>query len=128
MTENLYLILHKVRGEPAFDIAIKVEPFFYTDLKGNSEEKIQGEPMWIIPTSGHRAYPSWWKSLEQLGVVMLPDTNFAWGMDNISGTVQGLIPMPYEERDHYPASEPRAAPAVKHVPSKSVTQTEDFVL
>ena len=42
MTEP-YLILHKVRGEPAFDIAIR--------------ETIAGEETWIIPTSGHRAYP-----------------------------------------------------------------------
>jgi hypothetical protein len=40
---NLYLILHKVRGEPAFDIAEKVQ--------------IGKEEGWIIPTSGHRAYP-----------------------------------------------------------------------
>jgi hypothetical protein len=38
-----YLILHKVRGEPAFDIAEKMQ--------------IAGEEGWIIPTSGHRAYP-----------------------------------------------------------------------
>jgi len=40
---ELYLILHKVRGEPAFDIAQKI--------------MIGGEEGWIIPTSGHRAYP-----------------------------------------------------------------------
>lgn len=38
-----HLILHKVRGEPAFDIAEKL-------LIGDEEG-------WIIPTSGHRAYP-----------------------------------------------------------------------
>jgi hypothetical protein len=38
-----YLILHKVRGEPAFDIAEKLQ--------------IGDEEGWIIPTSGHRAYP-----------------------------------------------------------------------
>ena len=43
-----YLIAHKVRGEPAFDIAIKMN--------------MDGEDWWIIPTSGHRAYPySVWK-------------------------------------------------------------------
>lgn len=41
MTE-LYLILHKVRGEPTFDIACRLE---------------EDEDCWIIPTSGHRAYP-----------------------------------------------------------------------
>lgn len=40
-----YLILHKVRGEPAFDIADKLQ--------------IGDEEGWIIPTSGHRAYPYW---------------------------------------------------------------------
>lgn len=43
MTE-LYLIVHKVRGEPAFDIAEKME--------------VEDEVWWIVPTSGHRAYPS----------------------------------------------------------------------
>ena len=40
---DLYLILHKVRGEPAFDIATRLQ--------------IADEEGWIIPTSGHRAYP-----------------------------------------------------------------------
>lgn len=38
-----FLILHKVRGEPAFDIA--------------ERWSFDGEEGWIIPTSGHRAYP-----------------------------------------------------------------------
>ena len=38
-----YLILHKVRGEPAFDIAHRID--------------IDGESAWIVSTSGHRAYP-----------------------------------------------------------------------
>jgi uncharacterized protein involved in type VI secretion and phage assembly len=42
---QLYLIAHKVRGEPAFDVAIKLQ--------------IGSEEGWIIPTSGHRAYPYW---------------------------------------------------------------------
>jgi len=40
---SAYLILHKVRGEPAFDVAEKLQ--------------IGDEEGWIIPTSGHRAYP-----------------------------------------------------------------------
>lgn len=35
-----HLILHKVRGEPAFDVAHELEP-----------------DVWIVSTSGHRAYP-----------------------------------------------------------------------
>ena len=41
--ETLYLIAHKVRGQPAFDIAIQMQ--------------MDDEVWWIIPTSGHRAYP-----------------------------------------------------------------------
>lgn len=42
-----HLILHKVRGEAVFDVAEKIT--------------IGDEEGWIIPTSGHRAYPykSW---------------------------------------------------------------------
>jgi hypothetical protein len=42
---DLYLILHKVRGEPTYDVA--------------SPLQIGGEAGWIVATSGHRAYP--WK-------------------------------------------------------------------
>jgi len=51
---SAYLILHKVRGEPAFDIAEKLQ--------------IGDEEGWIIPTSGHRAYPYWHLSLGKLDV------------------------------------------------------------
>ena len=51
MSEELYLILHKVRGEPAFDIAQRLD----------CEEEV-----WIIPTSGHRAYPFHWIPLEYI--------------------------------------------------------------
>lgn len=47
-----YLILHKVRGEPAFDIAVQIQ--------------IGDEEGWIIPTSGHRAYPMARWQLEDL--------------------------------------------------------------
>jgi hypothetical protein len=53
MTE-LYLILHKVRGEPAFDIA--------------SPLPIGDEEGWIIPTSGHRAYPLTTWNMSEIGI------------------------------------------------------------
>lgn len=53
MTEE-YLILHKVRGEAAFDVATKID--------------ISDEEGWIIPTSGHRAYPVWWYELYKLDI------------------------------------------------------------
>jgi hypothetical protein len=53
---NLYLILHKVRGYPSFDIAERI-------AYGTGSDPA---PWWIIPTSGHRAYPlTYWK-LEDL--------------------------------------------------------------
>jgi hypothetical protein len=43
-----FLILHKVRGEPAFDIAEKCQ--------------ISDEEGWVLCTCGHRAYPyKWWR-------------------------------------------------------------------
>lgn len=41
---TLYLVAHKVRSQPAFDIAERMD-------MGDDEA------WWIIPTSGHRAYP-----------------------------------------------------------------------
>jgi hypothetical protein len=70
-----HLILHKVRGEPAFDVAEKMHcPVCEgarqgldhgQDYAGNCNSCDDGW-WWIIPTSGHRAYP--WKtwSLETL--------------------------------------------------------------
>jgi len=69
---SLYLILHKVRGEPAFDIAEKIE--------------IGDEEGWVIPTSGHRAYPVAHYSLQQF-------------ID--SGQIDDLEPMPDDLPDHY---------------------------
>jgi len=48
-----FLILHKVRGLPAFDIAA---------LIGEDSDG----PIWIIPTSGHRAYPYWTKPINEV--------------------------------------------------------------
>ena len=48
-TDALYVIAHKVRNEVAFDVALRF--------------KIGNEDVWMIPTSGHRAYPFQWKAL-----------------------------------------------------------------
>lgn len=52
-----FLILHKVRGAPAFDIATRCDDMGTPSDLG---------PWWIIPTSGHRAYPWRWWDLEDL--------------------------------------------------------------
>lgn len=61
---DLFLIAHLVRGEPAFDIAEQMpcpECKGYYDID-RDEESLCSECddlgyWWIIPTSGHRAYP-----------------------------------------------------------------------
>jgi hypothetical protein len=51
-SSELFLVLHKVRGKPAFDIAEQME--------------VGDELWWIIPTSGHRAYPCFWWRLDEI--------------------------------------------------------------
>ena len=48
--DALYLISHRVRGELAYDVALRVF-------------RSGGEELWLIPTSGHRAYPLAYKAL-----------------------------------------------------------------
>lgn len=76
---DLYLIAHRVRGEPAFDIAIML------DLLDED-----ADPIWIIPTSGHRAYP-WWYIELGAGVYTTREL-----------TIHDLCPpMPIDFQDHY---------------------------
>ena len=73
-TKQLYLIAHKVRGEVAFDIACQME--------------MADGPWWIIPTSGHRAYPYWTCSLYELAFDA-----------NLEDVIQAIPP---DLPDHYP--------------------------
>ncbi len=98
----LYLIAHKVRGEPAFDIAERmVCPL--CDSAGCPE--CDDGFWWIIPTSGHRAHPYAHKECE-------------WDALSV-----GLPPS--DLPDHYPvAAEPRArldisAMLRKHLPPQT---------
>jgi hypothetical protein len=50
--DHLFLIAHKVRGEVAYDVAQRI-------LLSS------GEALWLIPTSGHRAYPLRWQRLDE---------------------------------------------------------------
>lgn len=86
-----HLILHKVRGEPAFDIA---EPFTTED----------GEEMWIVSTSGHRAYPYWSALLT----------------DIVHGDPFPTPPIPESWPDHYPAN---TSPAVLSTTALSLLQS-----
>lgn len=80
MTEP-YLILHKVRGAPAFDIAIQIQ--------------IGDEEGWIIPTSGHRAYPYYNVSLNDLRLDPIE-----YGYFKSIGSIIPRMPDDYEP-DHY---------------------------
>lgn len=53
----MYLIAHKVRGQPGFDVAIRCD-----DMGTPSDPG----PWWIIPTSGHRAYPIMFWTLDDV--------------------------------------------------------------
>lgn len=91
MTE-LYLILHKVRGEPAFDIAQPLE--------------IAGEEGWIIPTSGHRAYPCWYVPLAELTWNWRGNGQWTPYDDGFqSDDITNVPPVPADLRDHYQITE-----------------------
>lgn len=72
---SLYLIAHKVRGLPAFDIAERQRcPVCEgarqgldngADYAGNCNACDDGY-WWIIPTSGHRAYPYHYWDMDDL--------------------------------------------------------------
>lgn len=83
-----HLILHKVRGEPAFDIAEQLE-----------------NGWWIIPTSGHRAYPYWTRPLDDYQHRML----------------QKLLP-PEGHPDHYSINDKEeVAIQLKPKPTRTLT-------
>lgn len=85
MMSNPFLILHKVRGLPAFDIAISCD-----DMGTDSDPG----PWWIIPTSGHRAYPYW--------NVQIRVEDHVFSMDDEFQTVYWSEPeMPPSLPDHY---------------------------
>lgn len=112
-----FLILHKVRGEPAFDVAEKMECPICRDRGEPCEaDNCEDGHWWIISTSGHRAYPYW-----TCPIYSLCDVNdrynhrlltTAWGhyLQAAKGTeatveklkfIDHLPPMPEGLPDHY---------------------------
>lgn len=96
MTDEPFLIAHKVRGEAAFDIAIKMVCPICTGTGYNTEKQddcheCQEGFWWICSTSGHRAYPYWNTKIH--GQDGLMDCAFA---------DEDFIPtMPLDWPDHY---------------------------
>ena len=95
-----FLIAHKVRGEPAFDVAIQMTcP--ECEAQGCHECDNLGY-WWIIPTSGHRAYP--WGHVPFTDLMMIIS----------DGEIDSILDrfregMPPSLPDHYPT---RATPTV----------------
>lgn len=104
MTE-LYLIAHKVRGEPAFDIAEK-----HSCPRCQSYESVTGMwceaefpqqsctqcdgagERWFIPTSGHQAFPYFHTKLDDVLVECAGE---------YESVTCGIDEMPPDLRDHY---------------------------
>lgn len=95
MSSELYLVAHKVRGEPAFDVAIKM-PCPECDAQGCNECDHAGH-FWIIPTSGHRAYPYWSISISAL----LYDTERSPHEYSPECLLDAIPTMPPDLPDHY---------------------------
>lgn len=109
---DLFLIAHKVRGEPAFDIAEHMTcPHCNGEGKISAEGTFEDEDCyqcdgaghwWIIPTSGHRAFPYW-------ACQLMTDENTIIARNSITprhpfillGDDMEIPPMPPDLRDHY---------------------------
>lgn len=95
---DLYLIAHRVRGEPAFDVAQRIhcpECNPHGDQWKGCHECDGRGIWWIIPTSGHRAYPYWHSKLTDIGGC---DCCGHGGFYHDSGILEA---MPDELQDHY---------------------------
>lgn len=92
---TLFLIAHKVSGEPAFDIATRIDCPLCSGYGANDDGSICHEcdstgQWWIIPTSGHRAYPWWFSALA-----------YIWEHSNAE-TIESIRSyMPADILDHY---------------------------
>lgn len=113
---DLYLIAHKVRGEPAFDVACRMacaccyvdEASAHAHLPSDTfgpgcVECDETGYWWIIPTSGHRAYPWWHANLLDI------DDTYQLNFEPPSYVLEGPGPMPPSLPDHYIA---KATPKV----------------
>lgn len=80
-----FLILHKVRGEPAFDIA--------------ERWSFDGEDGWIVSTSGHRAYP--YRQWELYDLADVSDIN----KEGQHNRPLDMDEIPKDWPDHYPSND-----------------------
>ena len=101
---DLYLIAHKVRGQPAFDVATRMECPLCTQEDGDIPGCYECDDFgywWIIPTSGHRAYP------------------FGDWLLYAQDPIPEMPPMPPSLPDHYPT---RATPTISLAEALGLTK------
>ena len=92
-----YLVAHKVRGLPAFDIAIRMTCPLCPNEGHGCHECGQLGYWWIVSTSGHRAYPYWSAKLADI------DDTYELDLRGVDTTYcDGPPPMPSDCVDHYP--------------------------
>jgi hypothetical protein len=108
-----YLIAHKVRGELAFDVAIKMP----MSIGGHTEN------WWLIPTSGHRAYPYRYWALEDL--LDTSDIN-NYGYHDCIGMLDITIPDSWP--DHYQQQQAQAQVTVTKSKATSTATIEDLMI
>lgn len=105
---ELFLIAHCVRGEAAFDVATKMECpecggsglRYEANHAPDCPECDDTGFWWIIPTSGHRAYPWRWWPLDHMECI---GDDVVQPMDEITNGIPNNWP------DHYPT---RSAPTL----------------
>lgn len=114
--EDLFLIAHKVRGEAAFDIAQQIlcpicqgNLFKAIGLEADEPCDCSAGFWWVIPTSGHRAYP-WWE---------IPFSHLLGDMDQ--PLLWHIPPMPDGLLDHYAANDrPSTTPTQAKIDLRSL--------
>jgi len=100
---DLYLIAHKVRGEPAFDIATHLTCPKCEATDDHCSACDGAGHWWIVPTSGHRAFPYWDCPL---------NVAIDWPLMQIHG--RGIPDVPLDTiRDHYAVERDIAVDLVK---------------
>lgn len=121
MTEESFLIAHKVRGKLAFDVAGKMQcPICHGDDATHPGYCYNCEDTgywWILATIGHRAYPFWHISLDEL--FSAPDKG-SLAIRELIGTDEP----PADLRDFYAIHDRQ----VKVKPSVKISQSAEDLL